>query len=213
MEHTKKLEEVRKTRLKLEVVKPQNIVDMALGFTAMMRLFDEGSKETIQAEILRRLPRFYTSRSEEEFKAAHHSFCVWGVETIKRTKGKGTSKSSKGFSLTSYGHMAKTLDVVLHVVIHYAHQPNCETANTLSKWLNPAMDTRMMAFLAGCYPDALKPWPKTIEQVKEEDYQVIQQMVRQFIKEEHAGKILPVDFDDIYWEVLNRKVVRPPVEQ
>jgi len=214
MEQTEKLKEIREQRYsELEDVKQRNIVDMALGFTAMMRLFEEGSKETIQAEILQRLPRFYASRSEEVFKAAHNDFCMWGVGKILTAEKKKKGKVIKETAPASYGHMAKILDVVLHVVIRYAHRPDCQTAERLSAWLNPAMDTRMMDFLAGCYPDALKPWPKTIEQVKEKDYEVIQQKVRQFIKEEHQGKILPVDFDDIYWEALNRKVARPAIEQ
>ena len=109
--------------------------------------------------------------------------------------------------------MAKILDVVLHVVIHYAQRPDPETAKTLSKWLNPAMDTQMMSLLAGCYPDELKPCPTTIEQVSEKDYSVIQQTVRRFIKEEPDCTQIPIDFDDIYWEVLNRKTVHPKIKQ
>jgi hypothetical protein len=105
----------------------------------------------------------------------------------------------------SYGQMAKTIDVVLHVVIQYARYPDPTTTRSISKWLNTAMDTKMMAFLSGCYPDVLTPWPKTIEQVKtREQYNVIQHTVRQFIQEEHQGNISSVDFDDIYWRVLNK---------
>jgi len=206
MECTKKLGEVRKQRYSdLKAVKLRNMVDMALSFSAMMRLFEEGSKEIIQTEILERLPRFFKAVSEAEFWAAHNDFCEWGVMKITRTDREKDGEVVKEKGPASYGHMAKILDVVLHVVIHYAHRPDCEPAETLSKWLNPAMDTRMMAFLAGCYPDALKPWPKTIEQVGKDEYKAIQHTVRQFVKEEHKDKILPVDFDDIYWEALNRK--------
>jgi len=47
MRITKKLLEVRAKRLEPDDVKLLNIVDMALGFSAMMRLFQEGSKEII----------------------------------------------------------------------------------------------------------------------------------------------------------------------
>jgi len=187
----------------LEDVKLRNIVDMALGFTAMMRLFEKDSKEVIQAEILKCLPGFFAAESEKEFKAAHRAFCLWGMETIKRTKGKGLNK--KGIGVISFGHMAKILDVVLHVVIHYAQHPDPGAAKKLSQWLNPAMDNEMMAFLAGCYPNALERWPKTIEQVLEKDYNKIQETVRQFIKDEQDCTRIPIDFDDVYWEVLTRK--------
>ena len=51
MQVTQKLEEVRKTRLKPEVAKLHNIVDMALSFSAMMRLFKENSKDIIMDKI------------------------------------------------------------------------------------------------------------------------------------------------------------------
>lgn len=213
MECTKKLEEVRGKRYKdLKAVKLRNIVDMALSFSAMMRLFEEGSKEKIQIEILERLPRFFEAGSETEFRSAHNDFCEWGIENIIRTDREKDGELVKEKGQPSYGQMAKTLDVVLHVVIHYTHQPDCEPAQTLSKWLNPAMDTKMMTFLAGCYPDVLKPWPKTIEQVGKAEYKAIQHTVRQFVKEEHKDKVLPVDFDDIYWEALNRKGKRLSAE-
>jgi hypothetical protein len=150
MEQTEKLKEIRRYRYpQLEDVKQRNIVDMALGFTSMMRLFQEGSKETIQVEILKRLPGFYASRSEEVFKAAHNDFCIWGVGRILTAEREKKSKVIKETEPASYGHMAKILDVVLHVVIRYAHRPDCQTAERLAAWLNPAMDTQMMAFLAG----------------------------------------------------------------
>jgi hypothetical protein len=41
---------------------------------------------------------------------------------------------------------------------------------------------------------------------------VVQKAVRLFIQEEHLGKIRPVDIDDVYWEVLNRKAVPSSIE-
>jgi len=205
MEITKKLLEVRVERLEPDDVKPLNIVDMALGFSAMMRLFQEGSKEFIQKQIMAYLPQFFNANSEEEFKQAHHAFCFWGTSTIKTAEKKHKDGSIKSIEPASYGQIAKILDIVLHVVIHYAQYPNNEKAKMLSKWLNTAMDTKMMAFLSGCYPDALKPWPRTIAQVTKDDYEVIQETVRLFIQEEYVGEIRPVDIDDVYWEVLNRK--------
>jgi len=209
---TKKLLEVRGERLKPDEAKPLNIVDMALSFSAMMRLFQQGSKEIIHKQIMEYLPRFINSKSEDEFKAVHHDFCLWGTTAIYTAEKEQKDGSIKNSEPASYGQIAKTLDVVLHVLIHYAQHPNTETAKALSKWLNTAMDTKMMAFLSGCYPDALKPWPKTIEQVKKEDYVAIQKTVRLFIQEEHLGKIRPVDVDDVYWAVLNRKDIQPSRE-
>ncbi len=209
---TKKLLEVRAERLAPYLAKPRNIVDMALSFSAMMRLFREGSKEIFHNQIMDYLPRFINAKSEDEFKAVHHDFCLWGTTAINTAEKEQKDGSIKNSAPASYGQIAKTLDVVLHVVIHYAHHPNNETAKAISKWLNTAMDTKMMAFLSDCYPDALKPWPKTIEQVNKKEYEAIQKTVRLFIQEEHLGKIRPVDVDDVYWEVLNRKAVQSSIE-
>ncbi len=207
MKETSKLIKLRQLRYKKpEDVKLCNIVDMALGFSAMMRLFQEGSKETIQNKVLELLPMVFAAKSEDGFRKLHAGFCQWGIKKITRTEREKDGVVVKESGPASYGQMAKILDVVLHVVIHYAHYPDCETAKILSKWLNAAMDTKMMAFLAGCYPDALDKWPKSIEQVGEKEYRIIQYRVRRFIQEEHKGGILPVQFDDIYWEVLNRGI-------
>jgi len=52
--------------------------------------------------------------------------------------------------------------------------------------------------------DRLKAWPRTIEQVDQTTYAAIQKVVRQFIVDEHSGAITPVQFDDIYWRILNK---------
>jgi len=204
MEYTKKIEEIGAKRRGPEDAKLRNIVDMALSFSAMMRLFEEGSKETIHNQVTELLPALFAAKSEDEFNIIHTGFCQWGIREITRAEKKKDGEVIKEKGPASYGQMGKTLDVVLHVVIYYAHYPDCETSKILSKWLNAAMDTKMMAFLAGCYPDALCKWPKSIEQVWEKEYRAIQDHVRLFIQEEHKGGILPVQFDDVYWEVLNR---------
>jgi hypothetical protein len=205
MQVTKKLEDLRSKRRSTEDARLHNIVDMALGFSAMMRLFEEGSKDKILQKFIASRHSIFDVTSAFEFKAAHNGFCEWGVNTIKRAEREKGGVVVKASGPASYGQMAKTLDVVLHVTVHYAQYPNPEKALMLSKLLNTAMDTKMMAFLSGCYPDALKPWPKTIEQLdNREDYQAMQDTVRRFIQEEHQWALTPVDVDDVYWEALNR---------
>lgn len=66
MEGGRKLGEVRATRREAEDVKLRNIVDMALGFSAMMRLFERGPKEKIQDKILELLPALFTGMRRSE---------------------------------------------------------------------------------------------------------------------------------------------------
>ena len=205
MECSNKLLKVRRKRLDAEDAAKLNVVDMALGFTAMMRLFEEGSKKKIRKQVVDLLPAIYDCKSESEFRTIHNGFCEWGIKNVRRAERKKNGKVVKPSGPPSYGQMAKTLDVILHVVIRYACYPDSKMAEVILKWLNTAMDTKMMAFLSSYYPDVLTHWPKTIEQVKtREQYDVIQNTVRQFIQEEHRGNITPIDFDDIYWRALNK---------
>lgn len=68
----------------------------------------------------------------------------------------------------------------------------------------------MMDMLKACYPLDLASWPKTIEQVDVTTYKSIQAIVRKFIVEKHDEIIIPVQFDDIYWRKLNRKLSEYP---
>ena len=93
---------------------------------------------------------------------------------------------------------------MLKVVIYYSKWPDEPTTERISKYLNAAVDTKMMAFLKSKYPDHFAYWPVTVENVTQSIYVSIQDLVRQFITDEHQGQIMPVQFDDLYWNYLNR---------
>jgi len=95
--------------------------------------------------------------------------------------------------------------VVLKVVVYYCNWPNPEQARLLTDWLHAAVDNKMMKFLKMKYPNYFPSWPPSVERVNETIYRALQKLVRIFIRDEHKGNILPVQFDDIYWNILNRK--------
>ena len=190
----------------VEEVRLKNIVDMGVGFSGMIRLFERGSKLKIYDEILRQIKSIESITSKEEFNKKHHAFCEWGVNEIKVAKKELRNKKIKPSRLASYGQIAKTFDVALKASIYYAHLPDCRTAEKISLWLNAAVDNKMMAMLREYRPCYYKKWPEAIEEVKNKDiYDNLQQLVREYIKEKHHDKITPVQFDDIYWRKLNRK--------
>ena len=49
----------------------QNIIDMGLHFSTMIRLFEEGSKRGLCKEILSRARQVFTAESEGQFKEIH----------------------------------------------------------------------------------------------------------------------------------------------
>lgn len=181
---------------KIERIRFENIVDVGLTASAMVRLFKRGTKEKIRGRTVKTVRKMLKAKSKLEYQGMHSHFCKWGIKEIT------LSKKNK---CASYGQVAKTLDVVLKVVVYYCHLPECEKSKEFSQWLNAAVDTKMMAKLRDRYPKALKPWPHTIEEVdSKQKYDKIQTIVRKFIHDKHRDSIAPVQFDDYYWRKLNR---------
>ena len=177
----------------LEETRISNIIDMGLGFSAMLRLFKKGSKLTLHKRILDVEGRaIFKAESKADFDRIHAEFCDWGTTNIILAR---TGR------LASYGQIAKTFNVTLKVAVYYSHLPDREKARQLSEWLHAAVDTRMMAELAKKYPrDILPAWPVSVEEVDRPKYQEIQNVVRKFIKEQH---LTPVQFDEKYWKEWN----------
>ena len=180
---------------KIREIRLYNIIDMGLTFSAMMRLYDQGTKGKLRARMITTAKEVFEARSQEEFRRKHSEFCQWGT--------KGILLARKN-CLASYGQVAKTLDVVLKVAVYYCHLPECEKSKQLSRWLNGAVDRKMMVMLKKHYRKAIEPWPRAIEQVDGPNYAKIQEIVRKFIRDEHQDSIVPVQFDDYYWQKLNR---------
>lgn len=185
-------------------VRLSNIVDMGLTFSAMIRLYKGGSKKIIHKEIVRILPEIANSDTIERFQKTHNEFCTWGMNRLSLAEKKRQGKIIKHSSSPSYGQVAKTLDVVLKVLIYYSKWPDEPKSERIAKYLNSAVDTKMMALLKSKYPDYFEFWPTTVESVNQSIYVSIQDLVRRFIADEHKGQIMPVQFDDLYWNILNR---------
>ena len=178
----------------------KSILDGGLIFSAMLRNFRPGSKRILLEEenLPSTVRKILKCNTQESFDKIHLEFCRWGIRNIIQTHNNENA---------SYGQIAKTLNVVLKVVVYYSHCPDCQTAKKLSKFLHAAVDNKMMKMLRRtCHKDfAPRPWPGTIAQVDKQAYETIRDIVAKFIEEERDGdRITPVQFDDIYWLRLNR---------
>jgi len=189
----------------LEKIKLFNIVDMGLSFSAMIRLYEKGSKRKIRDKIINVLNKIHCVDSEDRFENYHENFCDWGIQNVILAEKFRNNKVIKKRGPSSYGQIAKTFDVVLKVVIHYCYWPDQKKSKELTKFLHAAIDTKMMLLLEKDYPDYFQYWPKSVEAVDKENYKKLQHLVKKFIGEKHDNKILPVNFDDIYWNILNRQ--------
>jgi hypothetical protein len=190
----------------LEDIRFRNIIGMGLDFSSMTRLFETGSEDTLYYKIVDDIaPRIFKAKSKEEFDQIHQEFCDWGTKNIilaEKKKRDGRIIKNKGPA--SYGQIAKTFDVTLKVVFYYSHLPDYQTSEKISKWLNAGVDNRIMKMIRKKYANYIREWPETIEEVDKEKYFALQKAVHKFIQDEHGGKILPVQFDDMYWYKLNQ---------
>jgi hypothetical protein len=171
------------TLSKMERLRFENIIDMGLAYSTMLRVFVEGSKEELANRLIgMTVEKIFNAGSEDEFDKAHADFCNWGICTIRQ---------AKGGALASYGQIAKTLDVTLKVAVYYSHLPSCDQSKKLCEWLNSAVDANMMYELRKKHPDAIKPWPTTVKEVDKNAYLKMQQLVRQEIVAEYDDAITP----------------------
>ena len=183
-----------------EKAKKQNIIDMAVGFTAMMPLLQERSADLIKEKLADLLEGLDRISSDQDFSKMHRDFCQWFVKTIRLAKTEEPS---------SYGHAAKVLDLALKVYVYYCKMPSPSKAESLMPRLNGAIDTPILRHLFKKLEDIYsKSYPPhylwTIKMIDWEDYDLLQKVIRQDIRDSFKDKLLPVQYNDIMGRRLDR---------
>ena len=183
-----------------EKAKTQNIIDMAVGFTAMMPLFQERSADLIKEKLADLFEGLDRISSDQDFSKMHRDFCQWFVKTIRLAKTEEPS---------SYGHAAKVLDLALKVYVYYCKMPSPAKAESLMPRLNGAIDTPILRLLfkklEDVYGESFPPhylW--TIKMIDKKDYDLLQKVIRQDIRDSFKDKLSPVQYDDIMGRRLDR---------
>jgi hypothetical protein len=174
---------------KEEQLRVENIIDMGISWSTMLRVFEPNTKRKLRNEILRNLADVF--ESPKKYIDYHAAFCEWGMKNIKQNK-RFQSKTA------SYGQIAKTLDVTLKVAIYYCYLPDYETSREIRKWLYPAVDTNMMDYLQRNFNRTPPPLPNSIEGVDKPTYEKIQSLVCESMRKE--GYEIPSQWEDIYYE-------------
>jgi hypothetical protein len=182
-----------------EQAKKRNIIDMAVGFAGMMPLFQERSADLIKEKLTQTFEGLERIGSDEEFNRMHRDFCRWFVKVIKLAKTEEPS---------SYGHAAKVLDLALKIYVYYCKMLSPAKAELLTPRLNGVIDTPILRHLFTRLQDMYgKPSPPrylwTIKMINEEDYDLLQQALRQEIRDSFDARISPVQYDDIMGPRLN----------
>ena len=180
--------------------KQQNIIDITIGFTAMIPFFQERSDDLIKeklTDLFGGLDRIWT---DKDFGNIHRDFCQWFVKTIRL---------ANSGEYSGYGHAAKVLDLALKVYVYYCSMPGPAKAESLTPMLNGAIDTKIIRHLFkkldDIYRESYPPhylW--TIKMIGREDYYLLQRVIRQDIKDSFNNNIVPVQYDDIMSRCLQR---------
>lgn len=188
---------------KVERLRFENIVDMGLAFSAMMRVFEKGSKDRLSGRIINHTAEMIlNSSSRNDFIRIHKKFCEWGKENIYQAERKRNGKVviEKG-TRASYGQIAKTLDVTLKVMIYYCHLPNRTKSESICQWLNAAVDNAMMDLLKEEFPDQTEQWPDSLKEILDKStYDWIQEVADESRKreQESQGPLTRPEWEDIY---------------
>jgi len=185
-------------------IKIKNVIDMAITFSAMNRVFEEGSKQKIARKLECSFGLLAGIDGKHNFEKIHSEFCEWFVKNVSTAKKVLKNKKIKKSRAASYGQAAKVFDVALKVYVYYCNLPDCESAAKLLPVLHGAVDTLMMKNLKKNYPkENIKA--ETVEAVDKSDYVALQKLVTKHIEAEFNNMILPVQYDDIMWHRLNRR--------
>ena len=185
-------------------IKNKSIIDIAISFSAMIRVFEQGSKQKIADKLEKSLGLLADVGNKIDFEKIHAEFCEWFVRNIFTAKKVLKNKKIKKSRPASYGQAAKVFNVALKVYVYYCNLPDCDSAAKLLPMLHSAVDTLMMENLKKKYSNE-KVKTETIQAVGKSDYAVLQKMVKRHIEDEFDKKILPVHYDDIMWYRLNRR--------
>lgn len=165
--------------------KTKNVIDMAIRFSVMGRVFKPGSSRLISRKLEMTIGQF----GKEDFEELHSSFCRWFMKRIKTTSG----------SRPSYGQAAKVLDVALKVIVYYCHLPQASVAVKIIPRLHSPIDTPIMLYLKRkCH---IGKGLFTLSQVNKNAYKEFQSLL---IKEAKEAGCPPVEYDDSLWRKLSR---------
>lgn len=195
---------VNEMKEKAEKAKLKNIIELAISFSAMARVFEKGSTEKIEAKLHNCIEEFLSLSTEEEYHEKHEEFCEWFTRNIKTAERKKDGKIIKKSQYTSWGHAAKVIDVALKVCLYYCNLPSAEVSSKIIPWLNGAIDTALLNYLKEPDSPLIISQTYTLEDIDKIKYEELQKMIRTDIKKSSNGEISPVQYDDIKWRELNR---------
>ena len=183
--------------LRAEKARTTAILHMAFDFASMARTFKKGTKDKFLRRVRAMLPRLAHVESEDEFDTLHAEVCRWGCRSFR--------PSHAGRPRASYGQVAKTLNVVLKVVVYYCGltrpTPGEAPVTLASPCHRQLHDEVPPAAVQGRVP----PGIQAIADVDRRSYTVLINLAARDAVENLGGKLHPVQWEDIVWSEVNGK--------
>lgn len=181
----------------VEETKLKNIVNMAVSFAGMSRVFKAGSTEKIRNKLYSTINGFLSSHPEKEYQTKHEKFCEWFTKNIKTAQRKKEGRIIKKSEDASWGQAAKIIDIVLKVFIYYCKLPSPEVSAKIIPLLNAPIDeARLKSFKN--YTNH-----KTLQDL--DDYNEYKALQRHMLKICSKNKISRVEYDDLQWRKEHNK--------
>lgn len=181
----------------------RNVIDMALGFTATMRVFEQRSKATIANLLAEHLLNAQNTSSKEAFEAVHESFCMQFITKVRVAERHLKNGSVRSAASASYGHAAKMFDVCAKVWFYYCHMPDQDTATRITPYLHAAIDTPILKRLKSL-PDH-KVTASTLSGIDQGTYRALQTLAARDQVDTYPTATMMVHYDDLVWSELSRE--------
>jgi len=131
--------------------KQKSIVEMSLTISAMIRLFEKGSKQKIASVLFDEFHSLEKIENRTDFELFHKRFCDWFTCNINTAQRKKNNRIVKESHYAYYGHAAKVLDVSLKVIVYYSGLPNKKDSERILPLLNCAIDTQLLNYLKATF--------------------------------------------------------------
>jgi len=182
----------------------KNIIEMAVEFSGLRRVFAKGSEKRIRERLYSCMGAILDSKTKEQLKKRHNEFCQWFTRNIMTAERKRNGKVITKSENASWGHAAKVFDIVLKVIICYCQLPTVDISAKLKPWLNCAIDTQVFKELKRTSKNSEILGICKLTDINEKRYEILQRILCNYIKEKYHGKLCPVQSDDILFRELNR---------
>jgi hypothetical protein len=186
----------------IEGAKRKNIIEMALDFTGMMRIFSKRSKAKIRMKLEELFSKLAEIHTSDDYQVLHRSFCEWFIREIWTAEKRLPNGKVQLSQQTSYGQAAKVLDIAIKVYAYYCALPTPEVAQRIVPFLNGAVDTPILRHLKKTSCASVRIRAMTIKEIDQSAYHNLQSLV---LAESRNHHMHPVQYDDILWRQLNRE--------